>query len=126
MFILAVCNQESEYRVFLDALRRQAEVLATDHPAVAMQLLRERPVEVVIADEQLNGMSGIEFLQELVQVNPLINTAVVSSLLPEAFHEATEGLGVLMQLPPRPDSSHAEELFGTLARINQLLTAGEE
>ena len=42
----------------------------------------------------------------------MINSAAVSSLSPEKFHEASEGLGILPQLPPRPgahDNSHDKD-----------------
>lgn len=124
MIILVVHNQETDYTALVNGLRKQNKVQTVDHPATAMEYLQERSVDVVIVDEQLAGVSGIEFLQELVQVNPLLNTALVSALSAEEFHEATEGLGVLMQLPLRPDVSHAEELLTRLDKINQMMTAG--
>ena len=75
----------------------------------------------MIVDEQLDDMSGIEFVKQLVKVNPLANTAIVGSLEDEAFHEATEGLGVLMQLPAHPDEKDGEALLAVLAKIAILM-----
>jgi hypothetical protein len=80
----------------------------------------------VIVDEQLDDMSGIEFVEQFVKVNPLANTAIVGSLPEAEFHEATEGLGVLMQLPPRPQERDAENLLAILAKISGLLPAGPQ
>ena len=90
--------------------------------AVGLTLLQGKTMDLVIVDEQLDDMSGIEFVGRLVQVNPLVNTAIVGSLPEEEFHEATEGLGVLMQLPPHPDEGAAEALLAVLARISGLLS----
>jgi CheY-like chemotaxis protein len=38
-------------------------------------------MDLVIVDEQLDDMSGIEFVQRLVQINPLVNTAIVGTRL---------------------------------------------
>ena len=89
--------------------------------AVGLTLLQGKTMDLVIVDEQLDDMSGIEFVGRLVQVNPLVNTAIVGSLSDEDFHEATEGLGVLMQLPLQPAEGATEQLLSALARITGLL-----
>ena len=63
--------------------------------------MQGKNTDLVIVDEQLDDMSGIEFVGRLVQVNPLVNTAIVGSLSDEDFHEATEGLGVLSRFRVR-------------------------
>ena len=78
------------------------ELAPTATGAAGLALLKGKLMDLVIVDEQLDDMSGIEFVKQLVKVNPLVNTTIVSSLADEEFHEATEGLGVLMQLPPHP------------------------
>ena len=74
-------------------------------------------VDAVIADEQVEGASGLEFIRELVRSNPFINCALVSSLYPDEFHEATEGYGVFMQLPVQSGKEEARELVAQLEKI---------
>ncbi len=62
-------------------------------------------------------MTGLEFIKTVITQKPMVNCAAVSSLLPDDFHEASEGFGILMQLPPRPGGEHAEELLGHLKKI---------
>lgn len=100
-------------------------MLAAADVETAMGYVKQQPVDVVIADAELDGVTGIEFLQNLVKEKPLINTAVVSTLSAEDFHEATEGLGVLMQLPVRPLRHHAEDLLARLEKIAGLLATGK-
>jgi hypothetical protein len=45
---------------------------------------------------------------------------MVSSLSQKDFHEASEGLGLLMQLPVRPKKAHAEDLVKHLRSIQDL------
>ena len=50
-------------------------------------------------------------------VNAMVNTAVVSPLSDEEFHEASEGLGILGRLPNEPGMSDAVELLHKLITV---------
>ena len=65
-------------------------------------------------------MTGLEFIEKVISKRPMVNCAAVSSLLPADFHEASEGLGILMQLPVRPDQEQAEKLLRQLKNILNL------
>ena len=86
-----------------------------------MAELEGERVDLVIVDEQLNDMSGIAFINQMIKVSPLANTALVSTLAADEFHEATEGLGVLMQLPLQPQKKDAEALLAVLEKIGVLM-----
>lgn len=73
--------------------------------------------DLVVADEWLSDMTGLELIKILVGTDPTIHCAVVSSLPAKAFHEASEGLGIIMQIPPRPGKIHMENLLQHLNRI---------
>ncbi|MBU0947101.1 MAG: hypothetical protein KJ804_01225 [Proteobacteria bacterium] len=96
-------------------------VLEAETVDEALKIAGEISLDLIIAAEQLDVMSGLEFVNILVTSNPLINTALVSSLSPKDFHEATEGLGVLMQLPLEPRKTDAEELLQKLAKLANLM-----
>ena len=72
-------------------------------------------MDLIIIDENLDEHSGLSIAKDLIRVNALAQLALVSSLSPEAFHEASEGLGVLASLPPHPDEKDAERLLNALA-----------
>ena len=86
----------------------------------ALARLKGKRNHLVISDETLAEMTGIEFLNQLVRVNPFINTVLLSSLSPHDFHEATEGLGILGQLPLKPEPSHLKDLLSSLSSILRL------
>lgn len=90
---------------------------------MALGVASDIAIDLVVTDEQLGDMTGIEFAGKLLAVNPMINCASVNRLPPEAFHEASEGLGLLAQLPVHPGKEHAEELLQRLKHIKRL-TAG--
>ncbi len=84
----------------------------------ALEMLADTTVDLVLTDESLGDMSGLEFVAQLVAINPMTNCAAVSSLSPKAYHEASEGLGILMQLPPEPGAADGQRL---LTHLNQIL-----
>jgi two-component SAPR family response regulator len=82
-----------------------------------MSMIAEQGFDLVITDENLGDMTGLEFVRKVVSKKPMANCAVISSLTPEDFHEKSEGLGILMQLPVRPGRKHAEILIAKLKSI---------
>ncbi|MBU1565264.1 MAG: response regulator [Proteobacteria bacterium] len=123
MKVLFVTKDSIRFFALEAKLRRQQElelvVVATG--AAGLTQIKGKQVDLVIVDEQLVDMSGIAFGKQLVKVNPLVNSAMLSTLTDEAFHEATEGLGVLIQLPSQPQEKHADALLAILQKISSLL-----
>lgn len=87
----------------------------------ALDRVAAHPPDLVVADENLGDMTGLDLINELVKIAPLTNTAAVSSLSEEDFHETFEGLGVLAHLPPEPGESEAALLLGKLDQLSQLM-----
>ncbi len=72
---------------------------------------------MVVGDENLPDMTGLAFVEKLILKNPMICCAAVSSLSEVDYHEASEGFGILMQLPLRPQREDAEALYLHLEKI---------
>jgi CheY-like chemotaxis protein len=79
--------------------------------------------DLVVTDENLSDMTGLELIEKVISKKPMVNCAAVTSLLPADFHEASEGLGVLMQLPVRPGHEQAKKL---LSRLKTILNLAEQ
>jgi two-component SAPR family response regulator len=88
--------------------------------AKALDKVSNSPVDLVVTDEKLGDMTGLEMALKLLSINPMVNCAAISSLSHEDFHEASEGLGLLAQLPPQPGEEEAENLLQQLREIKNL------
>jgi DNA-binding response OmpR family regulator len=121
--VLLIAKDIVRFSALMARLLRQQEIeTATAATAAAgFLLLKSKQIDLVIVDEQLDDMSGIAFVKQLVKLNPLVNTAIVSALTTEEFHEATEGLGVLMRLPVQPQERDTDALLAILEKIGALL-----
>ncbi len=83
----------------------------------ALEVLNGNAMELVVVDDNLGDMTGLTFIEQVVKVNPMLNCALVSTLPPDEYHEASEGLGILMQLPSPPADEDGERLMGHLKQI---------
>lgn len=121
--LLLVTPERELFSEFASALEKNDDVelswASTGHEA--LEALSVNPVDLVIVNENIGDMTGIEFMKKLLPINPMINCAAVSLLPPEDFHEASEGLGVLVQLPLRPRAAEAKDLLKRMKNIKNLL-----
>lgn len=75
------------------------------------------PPDLMIIDETVQGLTGIDVARRIILKNAFINLAVASSLPPETFHKVSEGLGILAQLPLIPKKSDAVALLAAMAGL---------
>ncbi len=83
----------------------------------AKNVIRDTPPALAILDLALEGKSLRQAVIDIMMINASVHTAVVSDMDPDAFHEATEGLGILMPLPSSPTADDAEKLLAALRGV---------
>jgi len=117
--LLLVNRDMDSFSALSSALSGQEDIELDVSPSgeKALEMLSSKAVDLVVADEDLGDMTALELSSRLLKINPMINCAVVSSLPHEEFHEASEGLGIMTQLPKQPGGKDAEELIKTLKHI---------
>ncbi|HHO49125.1 MAG TPA: response regulator transcription factor [Desulfobacteraceae bacterium] len=126
MNILLIGNEWSLFDDLAKGLSKSGntQLVYTGSTALGLEQLREKgkkAVDLVIVGGHLSDRAGIRFIRQLVRINPLANSVLVGSLPDDEFHNATEGLGVLMQLPPRPTEKDGEKLLEVLGKITGLM-----
>ena len=117
--LLLVTANKDAFSDFASGLSSNAVVdLAwAESGGMALDMVANTPVDLLVADEDLGDMSGLKLAYKVISVNPMINCAVVSGLSHEDFHEASEGLGLLAQLPLQSGIEQANELLDQLKKI---------
>ncbi len=116
--VLLISRDMSSFLKIDETLKENSiETDQAESGGAALSIIQEKAFDLVITDEKLSDMTGIEFVEKLVVVNPMINCATVSSLSPKDFHEASEGLGILMQLPEKPEKEDIVKLINHLNNI---------
>jgi DNA-binding response OmpR family regulator len=119
MRILLVSARSEELGPFQDYLAADPAVslqLAASG-ADALRLVRSGSPHLVIIDHKLPDTRPLMLVTELLMIDAMTNTALVSSLTDEAFHEDCEGLGVMARLPVQPTAADAAMLLQTLIQL---------
>ncbi len=104
--------------IFKTALEESnSQVTCLESGQQVLDAVSEKQFDLLVADETLEDMSGLELIESVIMSQPMLNCAAVSSLSKEDYHEASEGLGVLMQLPSAPGREEADALMKHLNKI---------
>ncbi|PIE60935.1 MAG: hypothetical protein CSA29_05940, partial [Desulfobacterales bacterium] len=98
------------------------KMIYSDTAKSGLEQIGSHSVDAIIVSEQLSDSSGKGFIESVTQVNPFIASALVSGLDKDDFHEATEGLGVLMQLPENPGAEDAKQFLEKLREIERIMS----
>jgi DNA-binding NarL/FixJ family response regulator len=98
----------------------QIKIDVVDSVVGAMKEISGVVPSLVIVDEYIAGVSGKEMIETMIKKNPMINTALVSGLTPEDFHEFTEGLGILMQVSGYAGEDVADDMVQKLEKLYSL------
>jgi response regulator RpfG family c-di-GMP phosphodiesterase len=124
--VLLVGNESSAIAPYAKRMEEEYQIYPfhVDSGNAGLSLLLENAgnkLDLVIVDELLFDMTGIEFIRRVVRLNPWVNTVIVGSMPDKDFHEATEGLGVLLQLSPNPEMQDVKALFELCMKLRRLI-----
>jgi DNA-binding NarL/FixJ family response regulator len=117
--IVLTTTRPKAVQAFAAALSANPEVhlVHAASGAEALEAARSAAPHLVIIDADLPDTAPLDLVQKLLMVNAMVNTAVLSPLSDEEFHEASEGLGILGRLPNEPGVSDAGELIHKLRTV---------
>jgi hypothetical protein len=89
-------------------------------PTDVFHLLEAVTPDLMILDQAEGDSPNFDLVRKILFKNACINMVMVSTLSPDEFHEASEGLGILTSLPSRSGSAEAESLLDLLTRMGFL------
>ncbi len=99
----------------------QVEIVMAHGVENALNEITTDTPALVIVDEKVCGVGGKGIIEQMIKKNPMVNTALVSGLSDEEFHEYTEGLGVLMPVPLDAGEETALEMLEKIKKLYSLL-----
>ncbi len=69
--LLIVDDEEQILSALKRALRREGyEIVAAETAAAALRILDERPVDAILSDQKMPGISGVQLLEQAAQRRP--------------------------------------------------------
>jgi DNA-binding response OmpR family regulator len=117
--IVIVASSNEKLQTLVDELESTPEVHTgwARTSVEAIELASTSTHGLMIIDAQVGDKSGLDLAREVIMVNAGINMAVISDQPADEFHAASEGLGILAQLPPNPGISEAEQLLHLVEKL---------
>lgn len=90
--ILYVDDEESNLRIFKNTFRRDYNILTATSGDLGLELLQREEVDLILTDQRMPGMSGIDFLKNAMEKYPELNRILVTAysdydILREAVNE---------------------------------------
>lgn len=120
LLVSAKSDSLSELKTVLE--NGGARIVRVPSRKEALSETAKEKFDLVIIDEILPDSTGLACAQELISSDAFLNCALISSLSSKDFHEASEGLGLLMQLTLPPRKEEAEKLLERLQNILKITT----
>ncbi len=95
----------------------EADVEWAESPESVLERARTAPWQLVVIDGLTPGMNYKAFVMDLLRVNAMINTMVVTDMGGEEFHEDSEGLGVICAVPASPGREDGRRSMDMLRQL---------
>jgi HD-like signal output (HDOD) protein len=109
------------YKALLAAEGNRWEVTTAESGSEALQLMQQRPFDVVVSDMRMDGMSGTELLNTVLKLYPQTSRIIISGVADQA--EAAEALGSTHQFLVKPvDLNTLRAVLGRLAGLDDFLS----
>jgi DNA-binding response OmpR family regulator len=117
--IILVTSRPAALQAFADALTSARGVHLKKVQSGVETLLEVGAAapQLVVIDSELPDTAPLGLVQRLLLVNAMINTAVITPLSEAEFHQQSEGLGILTNLPEVPGPHHAGDLLLKLRQV---------
>jgi serine/threonine-protein kinase len=115
--VLVVDDDQETLNLMRAALRGRYHVLACHDPLDALKIIEDNPIDVLITDQQMPGLTGLELIRLAVQMRPKLLKVLCSGLcdaavLIEAIN--TNHIDRFISKPWTPDAlgQSVDDLFG--------------
>ncbi|MCA1742425.1 MAG: hypothetical protein ABR542_00815 [Desulfonatronovibrio sp.] len=118
MKILLATARANDLESFVSelSLEKNDPLLAESVQEVLDIVPKQKP-SLIIIDENLSGPETFKLIQNILSLDAMVNTAVLTDMDKKDFHEAGEGLGILMSLPLNPGKEDGRELISNLKQV---------
>ncbi len=68
--VLYVDDEENNLISFKATFRLNYKVYTATSGHMALQIIKETPMDIIISDQRMPQMTGVEFLEEVIKINP--------------------------------------------------------
>ncbi len=110
---LLVSPRPDELGDFTAALTAQPDITLNQVTSGGemLRIIRDESPHLVILDRKIKDRDSLELVNELLQVDAMINSTMITSMDADSWHEISEGLGMMPPVPDLPTEKDALALL---------------
>ena len=110
--LLVVDDERRILTALRRSLRREGfEIVLAGSPEEALAVLADQPVDFVLSDHKMPGMTGLELLEQVAGRWPEVGRALITGWPEEVSSERAEAAGILAVLPKPWDDAELKALL---------------
>lgn len=118
MKVLLATARSRELEDFISGLDlKKNEPVVAESGQEALNMVGSIKPALVIVDDKLPDYEALELVREIVRLDAMVNTAVITGMSGKEFHEKSEGLGVICALPRDPGPEDARKLILNMEKV---------
>ena len=104
---------------FVTTLADHADVRVTSVSTTeeVLRLVREESPVLVVLEEGIDARHALDLVIDILSIDAMVNTTIITTMDPQSWHEKSEGLGMLEPLPSPPAAADARRLLATLGKL---------
>jgi response regulator RpfG family c-di-GMP phosphodiesterase len=108
--LLVVDDEERILSALRRTLRREGyEIVTSESVYDALRILDERPVDMILSDQKMPGMSGLQFLTEAARRCPYAVRMLITGWTEEISPQKLEELGIFALINKPWDDAQLKE-----------------
>ncbi len=110
--LLVVDDEERILSALRRTLRREGyEIVTSESVHEALEILDSRPIDLILSDQKMPGMSGLEFLEKVAARHPEVARLVITGWPEEIPPDQIELLGIRALIPKPWDDQQLRSLL---------------
>ena len=108
--LLVVDDEERILSALRRSLRREGyEIVTSESVHDALRIIDERPVDMILSDQKMPGMSGLQFLAEVAKRRPGAARMLITGWTEEIPPQKLEELGIFALINKPWDDAQLKE-----------------
>ncbi|MCB9480739.1 MAG: hypothetical protein H6681_07240 [Desulfobacteraceae bacterium] len=118
--VLLVSGNREKFKDLEEAFvsKGEYEIFFAKRKDQVLDLVKNNFFTLVVCDDSTaDDFPGKNLIEEIIKINAMVNTVLVSNLSDEDFHEFTEGLGILKKISSNPSKEESKEIIDYLEMI---------
>lgn len=116
--IIIASPRGDDLNLFIQGLENEGALVRLAKTKLkTLELVKARTPHLVVVDDCLSDVQPLTLVKDLMLIDAMINTAVITGISAEQFHEKGEGLGILTSICQQPDAQDAKALIQRLRKL---------